>query len=237
MSIKAVSFDCAQTLVEVAWNPVEVAVESAIAAGVSLDPQPAGETYGRMLQTRWPEFQELNLQRSQEVCDGFWKQLGADWLERIGAGHDRLDDVVRLADHRCFGEGSTVFRLYPETVAALERIKALGKRLIVVSNWDVSLHRTLAMLNITDYFEVVVASLEEGVEKPEPAIFEVAKKATGLEYAEILHVGDDPVADVEGARRLGMSALLIDRNGVPSKNVVTDLLQVADRLESGEFDA
>jgi putative hydrolase of the HAD superfamily len=107
----------------------------------------------------------------------------------------------------------------------------MGYRLIVISNWDITLRRVLRAVGIEDYFEFVFASLEEGVEKPEPGLFEIARAALGVSPAEVLHVGDDPVDDLGGAEAFGMRALLLDRTGrVPGS--ITSLLELPGRLAS-----
>ena len=83
-----------------------------------------------------------------------------------------------------------------------------GVRMAIVSNWDNSLHRTLRMFGLTEYFEHVVASLEEGVEKPEARIFQIALERAGVEPGDALHVGDNPIDDWQGAKNVGMRALL-----------------------------
>ncbi|AKF81114.1 haloacid dehalogenase [Myxococcus fulvus 124B02] len=48
-------------------------------------------------------------------------------------------------------------------------------------------------------------SSEVGVEKPDPAIFQAALKHVNRAPSEVLHVGDDPVRDIVGAGRLGIT--------------------------------
>ena len=53
-------------------------------------------------------------------------------------------------------------------------------------------------------------SAEEGVEKPDPRIFELALERSGARREETLHVGDLYHVDVEGARAVGLRAVLLD---------------------------
>jgi FMN phosphatase YigB (HAD superfamily) len=68
---------------------------------------------------------------------------------------------------------------------AIERLRARGLALAVVSNWDVSLHERLDHLGL-----VVVTSADVGVRKPDPAVFRVALERLGVPAARTLHVGD-----------------------------------------------
>jgi HAD superfamily hydrolase (TIGR01549 family) len=229
MKYEAISFDAAGTLIDVKWNPVETVLVAANRAGIQIeDIQVAGETYGRMLQTRWAHFQALNLQRSREVCDDFWKQLGSDWMTRLNLPQEQLPALVNAADDYIFGANSTVFSLFPDTLEILEKIKSKKIPIILLSNWDVSLHRTCDFLQITPYFQKIIASLEEGVEKPDPRLFQVAKDF--LQTSNVLHIGDDPLADVHGARSFGWDALLLDRESTPTTGRISSLSQILDYL-------
>ncbi|MDK3161060.1 HAD-IA family hydrolase [Kamptonema cortianum] len=110
--------------------------------------------------------------------------------------------------------------MYEDSHDALDAVEKAGLRMAVISNWDISLHRVLRMLGIYERFEVVVASLEEGVEKPDTKLFEITLDRLGLPADSCLHVGDDPLADGHGARSAGMSAVLIDRNAAHSDGTV-----------------
>jgi putative hydrolase of the HAD superfamily len=105
------------------------------------------------------------------------------------------------------------FRPYPEVPGVLGRLRAAGLRLVVVSNWDISLHHVLASLGLTALVDGVVTSAEAGVSKPSPAIFAAGLRLAHAEPAQALHAGDDIQGDVEGARAAGVPAVLVARNG------------------------
>ncbi|MDI9635132.1 HAD-IA family hydrolase [Geitlerinema splendidum] len=220
MSFECVTFDAAGTLVDVRWDPVKIALEAAQRCGIQLDEQTAGEAYQRLLATRWGTFRTLNLQRREDICNDFWYELGKDWLEKIGVDSARAKDVYDVGDAIVFSPDSGVFQLYEDSHDALDAVEKAGLRMAVISNWDISLHRVLRMLGIYERFEVVVASLEEGVEKPDTKLFEITLDRLGLPADSCLHVGDDPLADGHGARSAGMSAVLIDRNAAHSDGTV-----------------
>ncbi|ABG04136.1 HAD-superfamily hydrolase subfamily IA, variant 3 [Rubrobacter xylanophilus DSM 9941] len=122
------------------------------------------------------------------------------------------------------------FRPYPESEEVLRELRGLGARLYVVSNWDVLLEEVLRDLGWRGYFQGVVASAAVGREKPDPGIFEEALRRSGASRGRTVHVGNDPVADVEGARAAGIDAVLVDRRGggghPEAAFVVSDLREV-----------
>lgn len=228
---KVVTFDCAQTLIAVDWRPAALAVECAIAVGLNFNEQEAGPVYDKLLRSRWAEFQELNLQRDERETDAFWHRLSLDWAEAYGLPATRVADMVALAEERLFGDQSTVFSLFDDVVPCLEALKAAGIRLGVVSNWDISLHKTLRVFGLYDYFEAVVASMEEGIEKPDQRLFQIALDRLGAQPHESVHVGDNPLDDLKGAKSAGMRAYVIDRGQHAPGNVyLSSLSELPGRL-------
>lgn len=105
------------------------------------------------------------------------------------------------------------FRPYPEVPAALAALRAQGLALVVVSNWDVSLHEQLAATGLADLVDGAVSSAEVGVGKPHPAIYARALELAGVTAAEAVMVGDSVDTDVAGALAVGVRAVLVDRFG------------------------
>lgn len=217
MPIQCITFDCADTLVKADWNPAPFAIGCARAVGLELDEQVAQETYERILYGRWKEYQQLNLTRDPEVCDGFWIDLTRDWMAKVNLDIGKLDMLMNEARRQLYGPDQKIFWLFDDTVAALDKLRSKGVKLAIISNWDYSLHRVVNNLNIKNYFDKVYASLEIGIEKPEPFIFTIALDELGVEAAHSLHIGDNPLDDVQGARGVGMHAILLDRNADESR--------------------
>ncbi len=70
-----------------------------------------------------------------------------------------------------------------------------------------ALREILDAVGLGPYFDAMVFSNEHGACKPEPSIFETLRQALGVEYDEIVFVGDNLYADVHGAQRCGMTAV------------------------------
>lgn len=222
--IRYVTLDCAGTLVDVRWNPAQLAVVSAHTVGIRFRESEAAELYNQILTSRWPEFRELNLLRSRQVCDAFWMSITEDWAARLGIPPHKVPHIYHEAERRLFGFDSEIFRVFEDVQPTLEGLKERGIKLAVLSNWDVSLHRVLAMFGLSEYMEFAIASLEEGFEKPDPRIFALALEKFAAEPSEALHIGDHPMDDLHGARQAGMAALLVDRTQRVSGSVVMNRL-------------
>ena len=124
------------------------------------------------------------------------------------------------------------FNPYPESERVMRRLREMGLGVYAVSNWDVELVKVLGNLGWLGYFDAVIASAAVGVEKPERGIFEEALRASGAERERAVMVGNDPVADVRGAARAGIDAVLVDRDGgtdaPEAVRVVRDLSALPD---------
>ena len=233
MAIRFVTLDCAGTLIDVDWQPAIFAADCVERLGIPIDRPVAESAYSRLLQTRWRHYQQLNLTRDEEICDGFWRELNHDWMTQVGLDEKWEEEIWNEAWEGLYGANSRVFKLYDDSIEALEMLRERGLKLAALSNWDYSLHRVARMLGLEPLLDVVVASLEEGVEKPDPGIFEIALERLEAKPKECLHVGDNPLDDVQGAMRAGMKAVLLDRAGStpPSRSVIYGLTQIPEVLD------
>jgi putative hydrolase of the HAD superfamily len=127
------------------------------------------------------------------------------------------------------------FHAFADVPAGLAALRDDGWRLVVVSNWDVSLHERLAETGIAPLVDGAVASAELGAAKPDPAIFAHALELAGARAAGSWHAGDSVEADVEGARAAGLRPVLVARDGErapPGVPAVAGLTQLPAVLTS-----
>ena len=98
-------------------------------------------------------------------------------------------------------------------LAALETLKGAGYRLALVSNImrtpGATLRELLGQFRLLAYFEHTTFPDEVGIRKPAPEIFALTLRAIGGDPATAVHVGDDPVLDVQGAQAAGMRAIQV----------------------------
>ncbi|MBA2714585.1 MAG: HAD family hydrolase [Rubrobacteraceae bacterium] len=105
------------------------------------------------------------------------------------------------------------FNPYPETETVLRRLREIRVKIFAVSNWDIELASVLDDLGWGGYFDGVIASAVVGVEKPDGEIFEEALRVGGIARDRVVHVGNDPVTDIEGGSEAGIDTILVDRRG------------------------
>jgi putative hydrolase of the HAD superfamily len=123
------------------------------------------------------------------------------------------------------------FTAFADVLPALLAARARGQRLVVVSNWDVSLHDVLRALELEPQLDAVLTSAEVGARKPAPAMFERALELVGAGAAHAIHVGDSLEEDVAGARAAGIHPVLVRRDGAdpaPDVQTISSLSELAD---------
>jgi putative hydrolase of the HAD superfamily len=145
----------------------------------------------------------------------------------LEALRDRCAEVLRAqlpapardlphAEVRAALLGALRFRAFPEVPGVLDALRAAGHPLVVVSNWDVSLHEVLADTGLADRVDGVVTSAGLGVAKPDGRLFEEGLRLARVPPGRALHVGDSVEHDVRGALAVGIAPVLVDRDGARS---------------------
>jgi putative hydrolase of the HAD superfamily len=145
--------------------------------------------------------------RTEKDLAGF-KRRNAE-MTAVEIGIDVPVDVLTdVAERR------VSFNPYPESEAVLRHLREMGTKVFAVSNWDIELAKVLDDIGWMGYFDGVIVSAVVGIEKPEGEIFEEALRVSGVSRDRVIHVGNDPITDIEGASRAGLDTVLVDRRGI-----------------------
>jgi putative hydrolase of the HAD superfamily len=159
----------------------------------------------------WREWEQEGLFEASEAAS-FARLMALDRLVFARLGYPDLPESFFRDVDAAFRQRSAFF-VFPDVIPALEAMRAAGLRLAVVSNWGWAAPELLQTLELAQHFEVLSISARVGYQKPHPAIFRHALELLGTSPHEAVHVGDDPGADVLGARRAGVEPILVDRHG------------------------
>lgn len=129
--------------------------------------------------------------------------------------------------------GALRFTAFADARGAIEAVRRLPARVLVVSNWDVSLNDVLSRLRLAPLLHGVVTSAGAGARKPSAAIFTQALELADVAPERALHVGDSAEEDVAGARRAGIEPILLARDGrpgIPDTRTISSLSELAENL-------
>lgn len=208
MAYRAVFFDAGETLVHPHPSFPELLVQVLRQEGYDADPAVVREKIfvvsDRFMQAaRGGELWSTSPERSRE----FWTSIYRSLLAEMGLP---FGDGLAQALYRTFTDLSN-YRLFPDAVPVLERLRAAGFRLGLVSNFEEWLERLLEALGVSGFFEIQVISGVEGYEKPDTRLFKLALDRMNAEANSSVYVGDHPYFDIEPAESIGMFGVLIDR--------------------------
>jgi len=183
---------------------------------------------------------DVPLERLSEAYDLLSRHLEDVWAKDMDlSGEEQIAVFMQYAGLQRVNEPDMIRRLAePFTGALLQRPPVLndgvaaclrdlmndGRKIGIISNtgrtWGRALREIQKGLGISDYFDVLTFSDEIGLRKPHPAIFTKTLDKLQLPPESVLHIGDDVLADVRGAKRVGMKAVWYNNGTWP--NAKTD---------------
>jgi putative hydrolase of the HAD superfamily len=140
-----------------------------------------------------------------EIYVGYTRHI----IEGMGGRGDALDACAR----EIYREWAACqhFELYDDVPAVLRQLAVSGLRIGLVSNSHRCLVSFQAHFDLQGLISATVSSSEHGLMKPHPSIFRAALDLIDVAAAEAVMVGDSVRHDVEGALRVGMRAVLLNR--------------------------
>jgi putative hydrolase of the HAD superfamily len=153
----------------------------------------------------------INLKRHPEHLhdDSIWHAFTEEIF--IGLGGPQELAAACATEIEQGWEDAGNFELYEDVLPVLDELRGSRLRIGLVSNGIRDLHEFVAHHRLD--VDAIVDSRRHGRVKPHPTIFQAALEQLGVPPAEAVMVGDSLEEDVEGARALGMRALLVDREG------------------------
>ena len=220
-----VYFDAAGTLISPHPSVGEVYLEAGAPLGLVATPEGLNRAFARawMRYTQGGSGGPMSAVADEATTRRWWQGLVYEVLAEVGFQGDR--ERVFEACYAAFSSAKA-WRIFEDTLPTLQAFRRAGVCLGVLSNWDHRLPPLLQTLDLAQYFEVLVVSALEGVEKPDPAIFHRAIERVGVRAEEILYVGDHRHLDLDPARALGIEAYLVDRKGKGGDYAIPSLLEL-----------
>lgn len=240
--IKAVTFDFWETLVR--DSPENLREQRALriqalhrvlaGAGCGIGEVEVAEAYDRservLVERFWGRHRDPSIAEQvrvvlETVSPGVARAMTPALFEEALAGY--IEPVLHLPPE-----------LEPGAELAVSELASRGVALGIISNTGrtpgVILRRVLERHDLLRHFTAVSYSDEVGYRKPDAEIFRRTLAELGVEAGEAAHVGDNPVADVQGAQGVGMRGVHYAAAGRPGAThadlIVADLGDLAERL-------
>lgn len=223
-SIRVVFFDAADTLFHVHGSVAEIYLQHAVECGFSQKPDSLvaiRQAFSRAFREAPPPvFAAAEPARIKQSERLWWFDIVHHVFYRVGM-FERFDEFFDRV-FRVFGDHRS-WRVFPETASTLTRLKALDLELGIISNFDSRLFAVMRGLGIADAFDTVTISSLAHAAKPAPQIFQAALEKHAVDPEEAMHIGDSLREDVEGARKAGLHAVLLDREGSQQRHGIRSI--------------
>lgn len=222
---EALSFDAAGTLIHLR-EPVGESY-SAVAArhGIRARPEDLDQAF-RVVWKRTPLPFDDESREIDPHEKAWWSRIVKDVFATAGAtlpGDEEYDRFFE--DLYLHFESPGTWLADPAAHQLLAELTG-SYRCIVLSNFDARLRLVLEELELLCFFETAILSCEVKASKPSPKTFQAAVDWLGLPPSKILHIGDDPVCDWEGAEKAGMGVFRIG-NGEKKLSALKQELSLA----------
>ena len=209
---KVIFFDAAGTLFHVKGSVAEIYVRHAERYGVQHTPAVLASVktaFARAFADAPPPVFAVSDPKEIKRCERLW------WFDVVHNVWYRVGMFERFDEYfedvfEAFG-GPSYWTLYPETVGVLRGLKEQGHELGIISNFDSRLFTVLRGLGLAELFDTITISSLAHAAKPAPKIFQLALDKHAMDPEDAVHVGDSRRDDVEGARKAGLQAVLIER--------------------------
>jgi putative hydrolase of the HAD superfamily len=171
--------------------------------GLVLDPERYTEARTQAIETLQ---RDHDLVHDEEVWIAFTEQIVLGMGGDPGAARACATDMVRE------WERHENFSLYEDALPALDELRRQEIKVGLISNGQRDLDEFTAHHRLD--VDAVVGSKAHGRVKPHASIFVAALRALEVSPDEAAMVGDSYEDDIEGARALGIRAILLDRDGL-----------------------
>jgi putative hydrolase of the HAD superfamily len=171
--------------------------------GLVLDPERYAEARTQAIETLQRDHE---LVHDEEVWIAFTEQIVLGMGGDPGAARACATDMVRE------WERHENFSLYEDALPALDELRRHEIKVGLISNGQRDLDEFTAHHRLD--VDAVVGSRAHGRVKPHASIFVAALRALEVSPDEAAMVGDSYEDDIEGARALGIRAILLDRDGL-----------------------
>ena len=211
--IRAVLFDVYGTIA--GWSPSRYQLQRKACAAFGLGDAVTPEGILKGYATADAYMTAENASRPLRLRDKQGRDEFFGEYERLvlkGCGID-VDPDLALQIFNRLNEAPSALTPFDDVVPTLTVLRERGLTLGLISNMNMSGADLMSNLRLSSHVDFAVTSLEIRVEKPHPLAFQTALSRAGVEADEAVMVGDQPRSDIEGAARVGMAPILIDRDG------------------------
>ena len=102
--------------------------------------------------------------------------------------------------------------LFPDCIPVLKEMDKSGYPLVLLSNAQkIFTSNEIRMLGLDQFFRYKIFSSQYGFMKPDPRLFLIACGLLDVSPQNVVYIGDNPYQDIKGAKKIGMTSVLLNR--------------------------
>ena len=178
---------------------IEVSLDKVMRGLLIADKDWFEENIKSKVEERSPEEQaEISIRYEETVLNQAGVKISRELLLKIANNMQQLYKGI-------------TFALFEDVLITLKTLKERNLILGLLTNVAKDINSICRQLGLEPYLDFMVTSKEVGFDKPEPLIFLTALQRAKVSASEAVHIGDQYKLDVVGARRVGITPILIDR--------------------------
>jgi len=226
--IKCITFDLDDTLWAV--DPVVDQANHTLFEWLAENAAPFGELYKS---SDWPQLRRTVMQAKPEISHSVTlirMQVMQHALEKAGFAPDQATAIAEKG-FEVFHEARQQVEFFEHALGMLQQLKDKGYQLGALSNGNADIHK----VGLGHLMDFGLNADQVGEEKPHPLMFEQMLQQNNLRPEQVIHIGDNPVADVEGADNLGIWTIWVNLDGsdaeVKASRTVHCLSQIPAMIE------
>jgi len=178
---------------------------------------------------RW---HRADVQHRSGTADEWWLELeplfARVFREAAGLSQPQAAELAKLV--RSTYLLPTQWQLFPDVRETLATLTAAGWRHVLLSNHVPEFRFIVQSLGLIDHFTLIFNSADTGFEKPHREAFENVRRSLPP-HSKIWMVGDNFVADIQGAEQAGIPAILVRKSHPEAKRHTEQLTGVIAWLE------
>lgn len=173
-------------------------------------------TYNKINRELWQEYQKQHI--SKEYLDTHRFSLTFDYFAIPPTKRCEIDKLITFVQN----EMANQTLLMPFAMETLTWLKQRKYKMSIISNGFVEMQYVkLRKSGLRDFFDWVFLSEEVGVPKPQKAFFEHAIRVSQCKPGECVVVGDDYIADIQGAGNAGLDQIYFHGAGKEDDRLAT----------------
>ncbi len=157
-----------------------------------------------------PRLREEVLARHPEIAHSVTQirmRILQEGMRTAGYGPEQAE-ALALQAFEVYIQGRHQVEFFEHALTMLKILRERNLKIGALSNGNAD----VARVGLGDYFDFQFNAEGTGQEKPHPLMFRRAMEHTGLRPEQLVHVGDHPVHDIEGAHNAGYWTIWVNQN-------------------------